>query len=665
MSDDSQSLEHWLVAPHATGKPRSHEIGFVRQLDEQERERIMAADRLITRMANSASYQRCVSVLQVLQALIGELGKQERPNTSLLDGLRTATGSLAESLRLLADDLDQDAPAELTAAIQAVQDGSAWRQVALITEGAGGALHRHRNGTIVWRQADTGGMIDVAAAARTAVLQGQQLIARRFLALESELRAAAGLLRQLAVETLEGPPTIFSVPTTMLEAGQPGQVTPHQLALEKIDAVLGSARLARQHLEPKQPETAGTPAGEDATETVDAAAGDTAASGSAAPAGSAAGEGGSTESEPEGGERTGPAHEADGQERARTPPDPVTVEDPGTAHRPRDDEDPAAPTNGTNVGAAIEPVLLQPVFQQARNLQQALEHAWSRSLDETLLEPALAEQLAAIHSLLRSLTTRIEDEDRRLRTAGVDPRIPGWPPTPEMLAALDPCQRPDSTGRSKDLRLAQITALQAVTETLAAFREPSTVQFTVGQDGQRMDRFWDAGAFALLRTRIELLERLTREHERWLAQHEQAEPRVPESDPGATLDRLFLGARALGHGDPEAALLHATAALAARYASSPDGPLAAIRQEALGSDHIPVEAPEMLERAFTVTARLSEGRENLAVATLLAQETLALAHSLLVGPLPDRQASTKELAEMFEAGMPDSEPLQTDEGENG
>ena len=213
--------------------------------------------------------------------------------------------------------------------------------------------------------------------------------------------------------------------------------------------------------------------------------------------------------------------------------------------------------------------------------------------------------------------------------------------------------------------MAQITALQAVTETLAAFREPSTVQFTVGEDGQRVDRFWDAGAFALLRTRIGLLERVTREHERWLAQHEQAGRQVPESDLGATLERLFLGARALGHGDPEAALLHATAALAARYASSPDGPLAAIRQEVSGSDHIPAEAPEMLERAFTVTARLSEGQENLAVATLLAQETLALAHSLLVGPLPGRQASTKELAEMFEAGIPDSEPLQTDEAENG
>jgi hypothetical protein len=155
------------------------------------------------------------------------------------------------------------------------------------------------------------------------------------------------------------------------------------------------------------------------------------------------------------------------------------------------------------------------------------------------------------------------------------------------------------------------------------------------------------------------------EHERWLAQHEQAGRQVPESDLGATLERLFLGARALGHGDPEAALLHATAALAARYVSSPDGLLAAIRQEVSGSDHIPAETPEILERAFTVTARLSEGRENLAVATLLAQETLALAHSLLVGPLPDPQASTKDLVEMFEAGIPDSEPLATDEAENG
>lgn len=343
----------------------------------------------------------------------------------------------------------------------------------------------------------------------------------------------------------------------------------------------------------------------------------------------------------------------------------MTTEDPSTAHEPEEDQDPSALTQNTGAGAAVEPVLLRPVFQQARNLQQALEHTWSRSLDETLLEPALAEQLAAIHSLLRSLTAKLEDEDRRLRAAGVNPRIPGWPPNPEMLVALDPGLQPESTGRSRDLRMAQITALQAVTETLAAFREPSTVQVTVGQDGQRVDRFWDAGAFALLRTRIGLLERVTSEHERWLAQHEQAGRQVPESDLGATLDRLFLGARALAHGDPEAALLHATAALASRYGSDPDGPMGAIRQEASGSDHIPAEAPEILERAFTVTARLSEGQENLAAATLLAQDTLALAHSLLVGPLPGRHATTKELAEMFEAEIPDSEPIQTYEAENG
>jgi len=470
------------------------------------------------------------------------------------------------------------------------------------------------------------------------------------------------LLRQLAVETLEGPPTILIVPTTMLEAGQPGQVTPQQLALEKIDAVLGSARLARQHLEPKQPEAAGTPTGEDredATESVD-----TAAIGSAAPAGSA-GEGESTKSEPDGGDYTDPAREPDDQEQTPTRPHPVTVGDPGTAQQPGDRQDPAAPAQDTGVAAAIEPVLLQPVFQQARNLQQALEHTWSRSLDKTLLEPALAEQLAAIHSLLRSLTATLDNEDRRLRATGVDPRIPGWPPTPEMLAALDPTQQPDSTSRSRDLRMAQISALQAVTETLAAFREPSTVQFTVGRGSQRMDRFWDAGAFALLRTRVGLLERLTSEHERWLAQHERDGQQVRESDLGATLDRLFLGARALAHGDPEAALLHATAALAARYRSSPDGPLATIRQKASESDHIPAEATEILERAFTLTARLGEGHENLAAATLLAQETLALAHGLLIGPLPGQHASTKEIAEMFEAGVPDSEPLQADEAKNG
>ena len=289
----------------------------------------------------------------------------------------------------------------------------------------------------------------------------------------------------------------------------------------------------------------------------------------------------------------------------------------------------------------MQPVLLQPVFQQARNLQQALEHTWSRSLDETLLEPALAEQLAAIHSLLRSLTAKLEDEDRRLRAAGVDPRIPGWPPTPEMLAALDPDQRFDSTGRSRDLRIAQITALQAVDETLAAFRQPSTVQFTVAQDGQRVDRFWDAGAFALLRTRIGLLERVTMEHQRWLAQHRASRTAGPRERPGSDARKAVprrAGARTRRPGGRASACRRRTRR---PLREQPRRTAGGDTPGGIGSDHIPAETPEILERAFTVTARLGEGRENLAVATLLAQETLALAHSLLVGPLPDRQAALK------------------------
>ena len=89
-----------------------------------------------------------------------------------------------------------------------------------------------------------------------------------------------------------------------------------------------------------------------ATETADAPTGDTAASGSAAPTGSVGKGGERTVSGPMGGEGTGPTHETDDQDQAHMPPDPVTIEDPSTAHEPEEDQDPSAPTQNTGVGAA-------------------------------------------------------------------------------------------------------------------------------------------------------------------------------------------------------------------------------------------------------------------------------------------------------------------------
>jgi hypothetical protein len=619
---DEPALEHWLGASRATGQPRSHEVGFVRRLDEEELGRITAADDLIIRLANSASYQRCVSVLHVVETRAAELSSEERPSASLIEGLRSALGSLAEALQRLADDISVGASDELAAAVQAARDGPIWRQIGRVADPSSGALHRRKTGAVVWRATANGELIDVIAASRAAVLVGQLLVAQQFLALEADIRMAAKLLRELTVEVLEGTPTIFTVPTPMLEGGGPGQMTPRPLALDRLDAVLASARLARQHLDADQPARRNFQPASDPIVPSD------------------------VEPPEEADDKDGPSVEGRPE-----------VEEGATGEGD-------AEASGDDGGESTpEPVVLGPLFREARELQQSLEHVWSRGLDQALLTPALAEQLAAVHSLLAGFGVKIGAEDRRLQDAGVEPRLAGWPADLATLGALDRDRDHDDIGRSRELRMAQLNALHAVLEVLPAFNGPSTIQVSFGPgEVERVDRFWDAGAFSLLRARLGLLERLTAEHESWLERRSRtSDGREAQGERRRTLDRLFLGARALAHGDPEGALLHAAAALAERFGSEAGEISAAIRELATTTEHLPAEAGDVLERAVGFVRNLTRGEDNLAAATLLAQDTLALTHGLLVGPVPDEQMSGRELADLFEADLPETESLEDKE----
>jgi hypothetical protein len=187
-------------------------------------------------------------------------------------------------------------------------------------------------------------------------------------------------------------------------------------------------------------------------------------------------------------------------------------------------------------------------------------------------------------------------------------------------------------------RLAQLDAINRVIRDLEGMGGRTLVRISFGDDGSedRVERFWDSGAFGALRDTLFLLERLS-----------------PERDPRRQgFERLQAGGRALVHGDPEAALSHAVLAAA----SILDVPLADVPAQAAERT---LEGPawrpftrQIFERAIELVRAAADGRPNAAVALFLAPTALRATEALLHGPLPGRNLSGPELADLIDAENP-------------
>jgi hypothetical protein len=287
---------------------------------------------------------------------------------------------------------------------------------------------------------------------------------------------------------------------------------------------------------------------------------------------------------------------------------PPTASDAVTGSPPGDRED--------------QVVDLRALARHATAFTDELERAWSAALDSVLLAEAQQEMGARYESLLRTIARRAAAADRALSTAGVDPGLPAHPLQPDELARLtfDPMPKQ----RWLQRQLAEIDTLTTLLEALKAISAPSAHVIHVHK--QRVESWWEAGAFALIRDCADLLLRVSEQVAS--AEAELTGTSVTPTPPPAFVGRLQLASAALRHGDIEAVLMHARLALRLRAAVEhdvvPDDLLARLTQDGRLADDATVL--RLLDQA---ASRLAAGEElDIGAAMLLAPRALAVVHRL-------------------------------------
>lgn len=277
------------------------------------------------------------------------------------------------------------------------------------------------------------------------------------------------------------------------------------------------------------------------------------------------------------------------------------------------------------------------LVREATALTDDLERAWSDALDKLELQNAQAELGARLSSLVRSIHRRSEATESALRESGFDPSIARFPIGRDEEIALT--LQPDAEHRFRQLQIAELEALALVVDAIQALASPSAAEVTA--TGQRRT-WWEAGAFDLVRRRVEYLRRVSEAAGR--AESDVVGRGADDEDTlGHVLDRLRLASDAVSRGDPEAALIHCSLALSERIeqegGSSPPDPIAHLA--ACIDDE---RAAALLTQLGVAVSTLDRGESlEIGAAALLAPRVLELAGCLCF-ERPDelRRALTEE-----------------------
>ncbi len=653
-ADESQRVTTQLAELYQD-VPGEHGISGIRELSDDELRQIERDDHLIVTSANAAPFQRCRQILGVVIEQIADLQEADPAGPGEVGAVRAAFGSLMEALGELDEKLKEviqefssgEAATEFARHATQIRESPAWRQVEELADPDMGSFMRAPDGAVVWRRRSDDALIDPSEVAVMAVNRGQVLLLRHYAAVQPMLIEAAVRIRELAAEAPGGTPGVVEI---TIEDGEAKHMTPRPLAVNLVQPAVRAARIATRLVERFEtaqgitiPEERGAPRDGDA-------------------------EADSTEAETE-----------SATERGRRETVDAETEDVSSDEETAESAESQTPL----------PLEFSSLFGLARNLHTDLEKVWSAALDETLLDPAVEKQLAAVGTLLNALQRKFAAQDQALQDEGIEARIMEWPLSDESLAAL--ILSPDLDARTRQSRLAQLNALLGVVETFESLKQPGNVTVTLGQSGEAVERFWSAGAFALLRDRLRLLERTTQDHgrdlEKTLNEHdedateeagdgedeptEEGDTEVADSVEEGTertsdaFERLRLGTQAWIHGDPEAAVFHAVSAVAGTLNVSPDLVSAKLAEEADERQaSFSKEQAEILTRAAEMVTGAIAGSSNLAVATLLAQSALRAAHVLILGPVPGRSLSPSELAALVESRRP-LQPLEAEQADAG
>jgi hypothetical protein len=213
------------------------------------------------------------------------------------------------------------------------------------------------------------------------------------------------------------------------------------------------------------------------------------------------------------------------------------------------------------------PTDLDALMRHAIRLSTDLEKAWSSALDAVTVAPAHKQLTADWQAFLTALTELMDRSARRLEQAGFNARLTGDPPDLEVADTLE--IRPDPQRRWSQAAYAHALAMDGLLQAVGAVQAPSGQQVSL-RTGASF-QWWEAGAFALVRTRALLVRRTATETD--LAEAEllgQDTPTAARTAFALAEDELEAARAALTRGDPQGGLIHAHAALRARLRASTD-----------------------------------------------------------------------------------------------
>lgn len=599
-----------------------HSVTSIRDLSIEEIEEIEDADDLMIKAGNAAAWQRAHHLFGVTMEAIAALQEADPAGPGEIERVRAAAGSLVSALAALAKELEANVATYGAADVQSgfaehaeeVRDSAAWREVSEIADKSAGSFKAAQTGT-VWQRDSDAAVLSVPGVVTEAIQEAQALLAHHYRVIEPAVSEAAKLLLRIKAEVPGGIPAIVEF---TIEGDTPTNLKPRQLALDRIRPAMRAARVSSRFTE-QATEQGGDVEAESSDETDRGEA--------------------PTEPQPDGDSDSDPNVEVD-----------TDGEEEEEAER------------------AQEPVEFRALFRVARTLDSDLEKAWSAALDEALAEPAIETQLAGVFSLISALQSKLAKQAQEMASAGIDSRMEEWPLSEERLAALDPS--PGAEERSKQSGLAQLDAFVEVLETFKGLQKPANITISINPDGESIERFWSAGAFALLKDKLWLLERLTREQDRdvaaAIAEQEEGEPSTTRSaEGGDSFERLRLATQVLTHGDPEAALFHGMLILTGAL-GVPIGHIAEKLAEdpGEGEHQLSEEEIKIVAMAAERVGRALSGESGLPAATLLARATLRAVHKLILGPIEGPDLSASEVAELIESRQP-LVPLEPEDDDGG
>lgn len=375
------------------------------------------------------------------------------------------------------------------------------------------------------------------------MMTAQRLIGRHLKLYAAEIEKASYLLRRLAAEVPDGAPGIIRADELENASSSKGlgNITPVPLALGDATMLHRALRLADVMLASYDGQA--MPRAAEALRTT------------------------GPESE------QAPAAEPDAANKPDKPDTAASDQDESTASR---QQQPAQHVTGQATD-------LTALAAHATDLADSLERAWSAALSPESLGPAHADLNAKFTSLMSAINSQVTETENALRKAGVNARLGVFPTSLQEIEQLS--LDPDAAQQWRQAIMAQIDALALTLEALNAMRSPSAYQVDLHTGIKQT--WWEAGAFAMLRDRANLLTRLAIITSEAAKSMIDGNPTFRRATVRSIFDTLRSAGDALSHGNAIGAIFLARLAMIERAAVD-------LSWSDTGANKIPQDLPERL-----------------------------------------------------------------------